>query len=158
MKIHRKKIKELFEVLNNINLYEMPISSSFRFLVTSNLQLLSNELNIIEIVMKDPPEWLEYKNKRIELLLSFNVKDEESLKNLNDQSRKELEEKMIVLNQEYATIIERMSVMESDRKDFMNMEIEIPLKTVHIDKAPDLAKNTQNHWGVWNAIKIFFHD
>lgn len=158
MKIHRKKLKDLFEVLNNIHLYEMPISSSFRFMLTSNLQIINAELNQIEFVMKDSQELSDYKNKRIQLLLSLGVMDEETLRNLSEEAKSELEEKMMSLNGEYSDLLAGLDKMESDKKDFMNQEVDLPLKTIHIDKAPDLSKNTANHWGVWNTIKILFHD
>ena len=74
MKIHRKKIKELFSILNNMNLYEMPITSSFRFMLTENLQILLNEVNKIDTLMKEPPEIIEYKNKSpIKIKIKFNA-------------------------------------------------------------------------------------
>lgn len=158
MKIYRKKIKELFSILNNMNLYEMPITSSFRFMLTENLQILLNEVTKIDTLMKEPPEISEYKSKRIDILASLDIRDEESLKNLSEENKLILEERMISLNNEYITVLANIDKLESFRNDFMNEEVDLPLKTIHIDKAPNISVDTTNHWGIWNSIKILFHD
>lgn len=158
MKIYRKKIKELFSILNNMNLYEMPISSSFRFMLTENLQILLNEVTKIDDLMKEPPEITDYKSKKIELFVALNIKDEESLKNLSEENKKILEEQMISLNAQYAEVLANIDKLEVFRKDFMDEETELPLKIIHIDKAPNISKDIVNHWAIWNSIKILFHD
>ena len=157
MIIYRNNIKTLYYILNSTN-YEMPISSLFRYVVTYNLDVLQQENIKIQNELKIPDEWNVYNKSKQDLLNKYGISSMANFDTLSDENKTSLNSEVHTLNTKYMEIISKVNKINSEKKSFMMEEVDLPLKTIPADKIPSIAATHDNHWAIWNVLKLIAVD
>jgi len=158
MKIKKSQIKNLFMVLDRTK-YEMPISSIFRHMATKNVSVLLEQLKSLETSFAPPMEYQEYLNKRN--ILNTEINPTAATKNpvpYTKEQEEKIKEELGKLNSEYADILQKVINLNTAKEESMKEEVDLPLLQIHIKDMPTIAKDTENHWVVWNVLETFVKD
>ena len=157
MKVKRNQIKNLFLALDRTK-YEMPISSIFRHMALKNVNILISEMNKINENFALPPEFNEFATKRDAILTSYNLTTDKSGSSLSQEDKEVLERKLQDLNTEYEDVLNKVLEINNKKEELMKQDVDLPLLQIDIKDMPTIAKETENHWTVWNLLSTFVKD
>lgn len=154
MKLKRKKVIELNHVLNTTQ-FDLPINGKFRYMLTANIKITNDEIKQLNDAFPPCPEFVEYKQKEAAIYKSFGIESKESINILEEAKKQDLEEQLIALNATYEAAIRDQDVINKERLDFAEEDIEIDLKTVKAEDTPNISeKNQYYHWDIWNTLSL----
>ncbi len=154
MLIKRNSIKNALNVLINTG-FEMPISSTFRYMVTINAELLKNELIAIEAAFSRPPLEKEFQAKQKILLDKFGITNQTAK---NKELLAQFEIEMEVLKREYSDVVIAIEKLDSELQEFLITDVDLPLIKIDIKYMPDISKDVKDHWARWQFLQIFVNN
>lgn len=152
MKLKRRQVIELNHVLTTTK-FDLPINGKFRYALTANTKITGDEIKQLNEAFPPCPAFIDFKKKEAEIYKSFAVTSQETIDKLEEGKRQDLEEKLIELRGEYDPAIKDQDVINKERIDFSEEEIEIDLKTIKPEDVPNISQdNKYYHWDIWNTL------
>lgn len=143
---------KIIELSNNINEYYQELlelkGAKFNYALLENIKLLNIEITRIQDLLKSEKH-NEYQNKRIELCEKYSEKDDNNnpikIKNsdgleefhISDENKKEFENKIQTLQNDYKTVIENYRKQIDIYNEKLNETVDIPFKKIDIDNIPN---------------------
>lgn len=156
MKLLISDVRNIRNTLNTAEFFEMPISSKFRFMVISNVNILEPEMTKIigfEEGISLPENHAEFEVERKEILSRYGVSAISDFEKMNEKTAKEFENEIADLNIKFNDVVEGLKVIKTIRDEFYSKSVELPLKTINVNDVPVISKAVgDNHWKVWNTI------
>jgi hypothetical protein len=156
MKVLRENIRNLYNVLNNKDFFEMPISSQFRFMVIANVNLLETELTKMmefDNQFVYPENHTEYDAKRKAILAEYGVSSISDFEGLAPNIAISFESEIKSLNEEYKDVVSFINDLKESKQTYYGEAVEIPLKTIKSELVPVISSAVgDNHWAIWNTL------
>lgn len=152
MKIKRSYAVALNNVLNNADkLFKAPIAGRFYYMVSTNKKATADEVKLTMEAFPYDEKYLEYEQRRINMLNEAGVYRNSDIPNLSEEARKDLEERITKFRDENLDVIKNEEAIDAERAKFMEEEIDLPLRTISIDDLPEIV--AEDNWGVYNVIE-----
>lgn len=153
MKLTREKVLELNHVLAHTN-FEMPISARFRYTVSQNIKITKDEIDAINEAFKMPEALNQYNSERQSLVSSFGISTDEEYFKMEEDTRKELDEKIKALDENHKEVLDEVKKIDAERAEFLKEDVDLPIKTIKLDDMPDISeKNEFPHWQIWAILE-----
>ena len=153
-KLKRRQIIELNHVLTTTK-FDMPINGKFRYALTANTKITGEEITQLNDAFPPCPTFIEFKQKEAELYKVFGVTSLDHMNTIEEAKRQDIEERIIELRNEYESAIKEQDVINKERIEFAEEEIEIDLKTVKAEDTPNISEdNKYYHWDIWNTLSV----
>ena len=154
LKIKRRQVIELNHVLTTTQ-FDLPINGKFRYALTANIKITGDEIKQLNEAFPPCPAFVEFKQKEADIYKLLGVTSQESIDKLEEGKRQDLEEKLIMLRNEYELAIKDQDAINKERIDFSEEEIEIDLKMIKPEDFPNISEtNKYFHWDIWNTLSI----
>ena len=94
VKFTRMAAVELHHVLQTTN-FDDPIGNRFRYMVTTNLEVLKKEIDEINKAFPEPKKLPEYKTKRNEIYKKYNIEDDKAYAAMPVDTKKILDDEIV---------------------------------------------------------------
>ena len=161
MKLMRKNVIEINNVLALTN-YDHPISSLFRYAVSKNLKMTKEEIDEINSAFPTPEQVIKYQKERNNVFETYNIRSDIEYKNQPEDVRKSVDDELNALNKKYEEILEEVKELDKDKMEFLEEEIDIPLKTVKIKDVPTISSNQDriklSGWDIYKILERIVED
>ena len=152
VKFTRMAAVELHHVLQTTN-FDDPIGNRFRYMVTTNLDVLKKEIDEINKAFPEPEKLPEYKTKRNEIYKKYNIEDDKAYAAMPVDTKKILDDEINALETEYKDLIDELKILEAEKKEFLDEEITVKLYKINIDLLPTISKeNRYSGWDIWYVL------
>ncbi len=164
MKVKRGYAITLAYVLANANVFfKDPISSRFRYMVSHNLKIAGEELRQVNEAFPDEPSYREYEARRLAIMRELGFTNNAALRAATPEQREILDRKILDLREECKVAVEAQALIDKNRAEFCDEEIELDLRKVRVEDIPDIEvpdgiavfPHTQplDSWGIWHIIE-----
>lgn len=152
VKCTRGNAAELHYILETSS-FDPPLGNRFRYMVTKNLEVLQKEIDEINNAFPAPKELPEYTKKRREIYKKFSVKDEAAYKELPIETKKSLDAEILKLETDSKPLLDEVSALEKEKKEFLQDEITIKLYKLKMDLMPTISEtNKIAAWDIWFVL------
>lgn len=160
-----KKVKRAYAINLNLMLehadqvFKAPVSAWFRYFVTHNLKVTGEERkNTVEAFPPDKA-FLEAEQRRFAIQKELGFNTQADFQNASPEAREELERKILDLREECKEAYENEAIIDKNRNEFCDEEIELDLRTIELERVPEFAgTNEQQNWYYWNLLKPLIKD
>lgn len=151
MKVKRSYAINLNLMLEHADtLFKQPISGRFRYMVSHNLKVTSNERSMVVEAFPPDPAFVEFENRRVGILRELGFNSQQDLDNATPERREELERKILDLREECKAAVEAEDAIDKSRNEFCEEEVELDLRKVRLDDVPEIVG--PEDWRVWNLL------
>lgn len=160
MQISKLQCVQLLKVLDNTE-YDFPIDSQYRYFITKNLDILKGNSNLFTFqISKDVIDGYEqFQKLRQSTIEKFGIDHMAKFEELSEENKTKLTAEMNLLNDENRSIINENLGLAVRKKEFFSELIDLPLRTIHISKVPNISKKHENtHWAIWNTLKLLIEE
>jgi len=142
MKIQREKLFEMNQLFDK--LAKEASSVKFHFMIIKNQRLITDEIESMREANKPSEDSQKFDNARVELLHFYAEKDENGqskIKNnqfiLAEETKKEFEEKLLELQEEYKDVIDSLETSRTEFLELLKSDTEIELVKIPMSIVPD---------------------
>ena len=155
VKFTRLSAMELYHVLQTTN-FDNPILNRFRYMVTTNIDVLKKEVDATNTAFPDPEKLPEYRTKRNEIFKKYDIKDDKSYSEMPVDAKKSLDDEILVLDTEYKDFLIELKKLDAEKEEFLDEEITLKLYKINIDLLPTISKdNKYSGWDIWSVLNRY---
>ncbi len=142
----RRVALDVWRYINDYNSEYLP--KKFSYFLAKNKKALKNEIDALQEAVKTSPEWLEYEQKRIQILVKYAEKDnngEPIIRNnqyiLNRELIFEATQEINDLVSEYKDVLDQREKEETELRKLLEEEVEIPgCAKIEVEFLPEKLK------------------
>ena len=151
----RRELIDLHSVLVNTN-FDLPISNKFRFVATSNVDLIADEMNDIDEKFVIPEEYFSVQEGRGKKLAELNADTEKKFNALSDVEREDVQKQIDQYNEDHKEVTELATKVNAERNEYLDVEIDFPLYLIdNVDEIPVLSDdNNINEWLIFKFLTL----
>ena len=133
------------------------VDSKFLYGIRKNIKTLRDKyLEIYNSYPKPDDDYMEYNNKRVEILKDAADKDEngevvmvqvgpeQSIPQIPEDKQEEVGQKIIDLKEKYKEAIEKMEKKDEEYRESLEEHISVELFKIHIDHFPPMTEEQQD--------------
>jgi len=163
VKLTNKQVRIMWEIFGRMS--GKTLNRKLAFAIAKNKSHIEHIVKALDEVRKPAEEYREFESKRYDVVKEYGKRDKEgNLKIINGieyeidpKKRKEFDEKVEALKEEYKEVIERTETQVKEYADVLDEKVEVDLHFINEDLLPEEITPAEieglSHFIAWNDVE-----